>query len=162
MVEKTAGVSPTEWETWRSFSSMRRQLELALEHQLQRDAGISMSDYGVLLTLFEAPGRQLRARELGALLAWEKSRVSHQVSRMEKRGLVERRECDTDARGTWIAMTNDGRRAVLGAMRDHASTLRAYFFDVLSPEQLSAIRSVSTSVLDALEPQLCGELETDQ
>ena len=134
---------------------MRRQLDLALERQLQEDAGISEPDYSILIMLFESPERQLRANELGACLGWEKSRVSHQVSRMEKRGLVERRECDTDARGTWISMTADGRRAVLGAMRQHAASLRQYFFDALTPEELAAIQSASTKVLDALEP--CDE-----
>jgi len=153
----TPAVSAQEWETWRSFRQMRRQLDLALERQLQDDAGISEPDYSILIMLFEAPERQLRANELGAILGWEKSRVSHQVSRMEKRGLVERRECDTDARGTWVSMTPDGKRAVLGAMRQHAATLRRYFFDVLSAEELAAIQSASAKVLDVLEP--CEELD---
>jgi DNA-binding MarR family transcriptional regulator len=155
----TTAVSADEWDAWRSFVSMRRRLDLALERQLQHDAGISAADYGVLLALFEAPGRQLRARELGERLSWEKSRVSHQVSRMQNRGLVERRECDTDARGTWVGLTNDGTRAVLGAMRDHATTLRKYFFDVLSPEELAAIHSASTRVLDVIDPELCETLD---
>ena len=136
---------------------MRRQLDLALERQLQEDSGISEPDYSILIMLFESPERQLRANELGAFLGWEKSRVSHQVSRMEKRGLVERRECDTDARGTWISMTADGRRAVLGAMRQHAASLRQYFFDALTVEELAAIQSASAKVLTSLEP--CAELD---
>jgi len=152
---ETTTVTEEEWDAWRSFISMRRQLELALERQLQRDADISGSDYSVLISLFEAENKQLRARELGAVLAWEKSRVSHQVSRMEKRGLVERRECDTDARGTWIELTPAGSRAVLGAMREHASTLRDYFFDVLKPEELAAIKAASDRVLDVITPANC-------
>jgi DNA-binding MarR family transcriptional regulator len=140
---------------------MRRQLEITLERQLQRDAQISMAEYGVLLTLFEAPDRQLRARELGEALTWEKSRVSHQVSRMEKRGLVERRECDTDARGTWIGITPDGRRAVLGVAREHAATLRSHFFDVVTPAELDALKTASERVLDSLAPVVCDGLDTD-
>ena len=154
----TAAVTPTEWATWRTFSSMRRQLDLALERQLQQQAGISGADYSVLITLFEAPDRKLRANELGAALAWEKSRVSHQVSRMEKRGLVERRECDTDLRGTWVGMTADGRRAVLSAMRDHGESLRRFFFDALTPDELAAIQSASTKVLDVVMPANCEVL----
>jgi len=154
---ETTGVTDEEWGAWRSFISMRRQLDLALERQLQRDADISGSDYSVLISLFEAEGKQLRARELGAVLAWEKSRVSHQVSRMEKRGLVERRECNTDARGTWIGLTADGSRAVLGAMREHASTLRNYFFDVLSPAELASIKTASDRVLDVITPANCDQ-----
>lgn len=156
MSDATA-VSPAEWNAWRAFLDMRRRLDLTLERQLQRDADISGSDFGVLVSLFEAPNKQLRAGELGDILGWEKSRVSHQVSRMEKRGLVERRLCDTDARGTWVGMTPDGSRAVLGAMRDHASTLRRHFFDVLTPEELEVLRTASARVLDTIEPVPCDD-----
>jgi DNA-binding MarR family transcriptional regulator len=139
---------------------MRRELETALERQLQRDANVSMAEYGVLLALFESPDRQLRARELGRVLSWEKSRVSHQVTRMEKRGLVERRECDTDLRGTWIGITPDGSRAVLGVVREHAATLRSLFFDVVTPAELAALRTASQRVLDVVTPINCGEAES--
>ena len=148
-------VTPEEWDVWRTFRSMGRKLDLALERQLQADAEISAADFGVLGALFEAPDRQLRARDLGQRLSWEKSRISHQVSRMEKRGLVERRECETDARGSWIGMTPDGSRAVLGAMRDHAATLRRYFFDVLDPAELEAFKAASNRVIDVIEPEIC-------
>ena len=148
-------VSRAEWGVYRDFVAMRRQLDRALEQQLQRDAGLSGSDYGVLLTLFESPDRRLRARDLGELLAWEKSRVSHQVSRMEARGLVDRQECPEDARGTWIGITPEGRRTLLRAMRDHGTTLRRYFFDVLRPEELELLQSLSKRVLDAIDPAAC-------
>jgi DNA-binding MarR family transcriptional regulator len=149
-------VTQEEWDVWRSFRTMWRQLDLALEHQLQRDADISAADFGVLMSLFEADGKQLRAGELSQNLGWEKSRVSHQVSRMEKRGLVERRLCDTDARGTWVGMTPSGSRAVLGAMRGHEAALREHFFDALSPTELAAIASASHGVLSTIEPIDCS------
>ena len=155
----STAVSPAEWETWRTMRSMRRQLDLALERELQQTAGISNADYGVLGMLFEAPDRQLRANELGAALAWEKSRVSHQVSRMEKRGLVERVECDTDARGTWIRVTPSGSRAMLSATRDHGASLRKYFLDVVTEEELAVLQRVSSKVLDVLQPQICEDLD---
>ncbi len=109
----------------------------------------------MLLTLFESPERRLRGRDLGELIAWEKSRVSHQVSRMEARGLVERQECREDARGTWIGITPEGRRTLLRAMRDHGATLRRYFFDVLRPEELELLQSLSKRVLDRIDPPAC-------
>ena len=156
---EAAALSPEEWDVWRAFVAMRRQLDLTLEHQLQRDGDISAADYGILISLFESPEKQLRAGELSQELAWEKSRVSHQVSRMEKRGLVERRLCDTDARGTWVGMTPAGSRAVLGAMRGHADALRQHFFDALSTEEIAAISSASQHVLDTLEPIDCSSVE---
>jgi DNA-binding MarR family transcriptional regulator len=157
MAEQTAttAVSASEWETWRRFTTMRSQLDLALERDLHRNADISIAEYSVLIMLFEAPDKQLRANQLGMSLAWEKSRVSHQVSRMEKRGLVERRECDTDARGTWIGLTPGGSRAVLSAMRNHATNLRRYFFDALSADELAAILSAATKVSDLLIDENC-------
>ena len=149
-------VSSAEWEAWRAFLDMRTHLDRELERQLQRDAGLSSADYGVLTTLAAAADRRLRARDLGELLAWEKSRVSHQVSRMEARGLVERQTCPEDARGTWIGITPEGRRTMLRATRDHGTTLRRYFLDVVSPAELELLRSLSKRVLDTIDPPACG------
>ena len=155
--------SDAEWDVWRSFTTMRRQLDHALEKQLQHDAGISRPDFEILLAVWEAPERQVRSGELAEILGWEKSRVSHQTTRMARRGLLTRRECDSDGRGTWIGLTADGSRAVLGSMRDHAATIRRYFFDVLSDDQLESLRSTSHQVLDAIDPPVCrlGEDATD-
>jgi DNA-binding MarR family transcriptional regulator len=161
-MSEVSNVSTEEWDVWRAFFQMRRQLDLALERQLQHDADISMPDYEILLALFESPDKQLRARELGTIVGWEKSRLSHQVTRMERRGLVRRSDCDTDARGTWIGITPDGRRSILAAMRDHATSIRRYFFDVLTDDEKSVLKDVSGRVLDAIDPPPCGEIELDE
>jgi DNA-binding MarR family transcriptional regulator len=150
-----------EWQVWRAFHTMRRQLDLALERELRQDARISGPDYEVLIALFESPQRQLRARELGTFLGWEKSRLSHQVTRMVARGLVERTECDTDARGTWVGLTTAGRLATLGAVRAHAQTIRRLFFDVLSDQELDVLQDVSGRVLEAIDPPDCDILDPD-
>jgi DNA-binding MarR family transcriptional regulator len=150
-----------EWELWRSFRSMRRQLDLALEHELQRDAHVSGPDYEILITLFESPERQMRARELAGRLGWEKSRLSHQVTRMVARELVERTECDTDGRGTWIGLTTKGRLATLGAVRAHANTIRRLFFDVLSDTERETLGTVSARVLEVIDPPDCNQIEGD-
>ena len=152
-----AVVSATEWDAWRSFITMRNNLDRALEKRLQQESGISSPDYEILITLFGTPERQLRAREFAASLGWEKSRLSHQVTRMEKRGLVERRDCDTDGRGTWIALTADGSRAVLGAIRDHSTAIRQYFFDVLTPDELEVMERASQRVIATIDPPECDD-----
>jgi len=149
------GMSEDDWRLWRMFSTMNRQLARELDRQLQRDAGISSADYSVLIMLFEAPKRQLRTGELAELLAWEKSRVSHQIARMEARHLVERTECSEDGRGTWVALTAEGRRATLRAMRDHAAKLRELFFDVLDDDQRAALGGAAESVLERINPPAC-------
>ena len=80
---------------------------------------------------------------------------------MERRGLVARTDCDTDARGTWIAITAEGSRATLGAMRDHATSIRKFFFDVLSDDELRVIKEVSGRVLDAIDPPSCDDEVAD-
>jgi DNA-binding MarR family transcriptional regulator len=148
MVNQPALTGP-ELEVWRSFYSMRRQLDRALDLQLQRDSSISAPEYDVLLALHHAADNQLRVKEICVAVGWEKSRVSHQVSRMERRGLLARTECATDARGSWITLTPDGRRAALGAMRGHVAAIRRYFFDVLGDDGAS-LRDLSTRVVDAI------------
>ena len=153
------GMTDEDWRLWRAFSSMNRALAREIDRQLQRDAGISSADYSVLITLFEAPERRLRTGELADFLTWEKSRVSHQISRMEARGLVERRECAEDGRGTWITLTADGRRATLGATREHAAKLREVFFDVLEDDEKEALRAGAARVLDRINPPACQVAE---
>ncbi|QAY72675.1 MarR family transcriptional regulator [Agromyces protaetiae] len=143
-------IPPADWEAWAQFLGMHRKLMRRLDRRLQADAQISQADYTVLLALFEAPDNRARVGALGERLAWEKSRVSHQVTRMQTRGLVTRLECDTDGRGTWIELTAEGKRTLLGAMRDHARAIRETFFDVVDADELQAIRSASARVLDRL------------
>jgi DNA-binding MarR family transcriptional regulator len=148
-------LSDQDWAVWRDFMSMTGQLSRELDRRLQADAGISHADYSVLIVLQQASDHRLRTGELAELLAWEKSRVSHQVARMEARALVTRRECDTDGRGTWIEPTPEGRRVLLGAMRNHNRTIRELFFDGLGDEQRGAIRDAAVNVLDRLNPEAC-------
>jgi DNA-binding MarR family transcriptional regulator len=154
-MSQVSEVSVEDWALWRSFNTMHQQLARELDRRLQQDAGISQSDYAVLVTLFEAPDRRLRTGELAELLGWEKSRVSHQVSRMEARDLLERTECDTDARGTWIGLTTAGRRTLLAAMSDHAAAIRRFFLDPLDPGQKRALHDAAQNVITALDPDAC-------
>lgn len=152
-----AVVTDAEWDVWRAFARMRWQLDRALSERLEANAGISTPDYVVLLVLFEAPERRLRAARIAGLIAWEKSRLSHQLTRMEQRGLVRREECEDDLRGKWVVLTNDGRRAVLKAMRDHNRAIREYFFDVLDDEEKAVLQRLSDRVLGAIDPAICHE-----
>ena len=147
-----------ELDTWRAFSLMRRQLDLTLERRLQSDAGISTADFAILASLQQEPSRRLRAGRIADLIGWEKSRVSHQITRMENRGLVARQECDDDARGVWVVLTADGSRAALSAARDHRAAAREYFFDVLTEEEKSVLLTISTKVIDTIDPPICDEI----
>lgn len=142
---------------WKTFSLMRRQLELTLERRLQADAGISSADYEILISLSDDPGGRLRAGQIGDIIGWEKSRVSHQLTRMEQRGLVSRHECGDDARGVWVALTAEGHNAVTAAAVDRAAAVREHFFDLLSDEERTVLGTISERVLDKINPTICSE-----
>ena len=146
-----------EVDTWRAFTLMRRQLDLTLERRLQSDAGISTADFAILASLQQEPTRRLRAGRIADIIGWEKSRVSHQLKRMEQRGLITREECGDDARGVWIVQTSDGSRAVLAALRDHTDAIRENFFDLLTEEEKSSLLSISRRVLDTINPPICDD-----
>ena len=95
-------LSEQEQRMWREFQGMRRHLDRALERDLMDRAALSAADFAVLVPLSEAPDRRLRARDLGRVLEWDRSRLSHQIRRMEQRELLTRSNCPTDARGTFI------------------------------------------------------------
>lgn len=143
---------PTEdqWETWHAFYWMRRRLDRTLDLQLQRDSDISAAEYEVLIALNRSPDRRQRSRDLALAIGWEKSRLSHQLSRMERRALVERVACETDARGLWIGLTTRGRRTVLAAMRGHTAALERFFFDQLDDDSARVLRAFSERVVTAM------------
>jgi DNA-binding MarR family transcriptional regulator len=150
-----AGVSEKDWQLWREFITMHRHLARELDRQLQRDAGISQADFSVLIRLSESRDQRLRTGELAELLAWEKSRVSHQVTRMEARDLLERTECDTDGRGTWVGLTDEGRRVLESASGDHAGAIREMFFDQLHENEKAALSEASRRIIDKMNPVAC-------
>jgi DNA-binding MarR family transcriptional regulator len=74
---------------------------------------------------------------------------------MESRGLLERTECDTDGRGTWVALTGEGHRTLAGSMREHAAAIRSLFFDNLQQGEKAAIAGVSTRIIEQISPDAC-------
>jgi DNA-binding MarR family transcriptional regulator len=156
-----AATTPEEHELWKAFFIMRRQLELTLERRLQADAGISSADYEILVSLDDSQSKRLRAGQIGDIIGWEKSRVSHQITRMEQRGLVKREECGDDARGVWVVLTNDGEAAAHGAQGDRKEALRQYFFDVLSDDEKQALTTISYRVLDSIKPPICDPVTAE-
>src|SRR3954471_1929735 len=138
---ETPTLEPEEWELWDTWMRAQRLLTRELERGLQRDCGISKAEFSVLVTLLRAPGREMRVGELSESLDWEKSRVSHQLTRMENRGFVERTPHGADGRRAGIGLTTKGRDAAQSAILVHAGNIRHYFLDTLTPQQAAAFRA---------------------
>ncbi len=138
-----------EQRAWRGFLDVHAQLNAAINRQLQSTTGLSLSDYAILVELTSelADDGSLRMFELGERLQWEKSRVSKQVSRMEARGLVERRHCADDRRGAFVDLTDEGRAAIEAAAPAHVELVRDLFFEGASSEQVLALGDFTERVL---------------
>jgi DNA-binding MarR family transcriptional regulator len=100
---------------------------------------MSAADYAVMVPLSEAPNGQLRTKDLGVALGWDRSRTSHHVTRMVKRGLVAREFCEDDARGSVVGLTPAGKAAIEKAAPKHVALVRQLFFDPLSDDELDAL-----------------------
>ncbi|MFB9833268.1 MarR family winged helix-turn-helix transcriptional regulator [Actinoallomurus acaciae] len=152
---KPRTLEPEQWELWDGWMQAQRLLARELDRDLQRDHGISKAEFSVLVTLQRAAEGQLRVGELAESLGWEKSRVAHQLTRMENRELVAR-TANRSGRRIGIRLTAKGRTAVKNAILGHADNIRRYFFETLTPEQAAAIRAWSRQVVDRIEAR-CGE-----
>jgi DNA-binding MarR family transcriptional regulator len=149
---KPRTLAPAEWDLWNTWMQAHRLLARELDRGLQRDYGISKAEFSVLVTLREAPGGRMRVGELAESLDWEKSRVSHQLTRMESRELVERTEGESSGRRIGIGLTAKGRAAAEDAILGHAENIRRYFFEPLTPAQATAIQAWSRQMVDRIDP----------
>jgi DNA-binding MarR family transcriptional regulator len=136
-----------EARVWQTYRDLHRQLRNALDRQLVRDAGLSGAEYSLLVPLSEAPGGLIRARDLGRLVGWDRTRVSHQLSRMEQRGFVTREPCPDDARGSMVRLTSAGRSAIEAAAPEHVNTVRRLFLDPLSDDELDTLATLLDRLL---------------
>jgi DNA-binding MarR family transcriptional regulator len=138
-----------EQQAWRATV----QLSQLLMRQLDRDLtvhGLNSRDYEILVELSEAPEHQLRMTELADATSQSRSRLSHQISRMEKRGLVRRDDCEGDKRGTFAVLTKAGFETIERVAPDHVENVRRHFIDRLSARQQEEIRSAFQPVVDYL------------
>jgi DNA-binding MarR family transcriptional regulator len=142
-------LSAREDRAWRAFMHAHQQLVARLNRGLQ-GSGLSGADYEVLAVLSAYDGDRMTARELCNALGWEKSRVSHQVRRMEADGLIGREPNPVDARSTMVCLLPAGRAAIEKAAPGHVRDVRRNFVDLLSPAELDTLATLSERVLDHL------------
>jgi DNA-binding MarR family transcriptional regulator len=143
-------LSADEQRAWRTYLRMSSLLPAQLNRQLQRDSGLTLPEYEVLVQLSEAPGQELRPFQISEALNWEQSRLSHQLTRMLRRGLIRRRECEADGRGAFVVLTADGADAIRSAAPGHAAAVREIIFDRLTEAQRAAFEQACAAVVEAL------------
>ena len=128
-----------EMRAWKALLSGYALLEREIERQLKYDAGLSHTQYEVLVRLADAPGGAIRMTELAESLINSKSRLSYQVDQLERAGLVCRASVPGDSRGGTAALTDKGRHVLEGAAPGHVTLVRDLLIDVLTPTQLTAV-----------------------
>lgn len=150
-----------EQRAWRAYRRVVLLVDSAIARDLNRDSGLSMPDYLVLSTLSEADDHRRRLTNLAARMQWSASRLSHHVTRMEQRGLVQRAGCSSDLRGAYIVLTDSGFAAIRAAAPDHVESVRAHLIDLLSPAELAALVSIGAKVAGHFGEQCTAAAEAD-
>lgn len=136
-----------EQAAWRGFMSMHASVNAELARRLAIDSSLSYQDYEVLVVLTDQSDGERRVLELAEQLGWEKSRLSHHVTRMADRGLLTKRPCETDGRGFVVSVSAKGRREIEKAAPGHVEAVRELFIDRLEPDQIDALVAMTERVL---------------
>ena len=146
----TRWLTTEEQMLWRAWLTANTLLPEQLGRDLQATHGLTLADYDILVRLSEAEGHALRMSELAQKALVSRSRLTHQVDRMERAGLVSRRVCEEDARGLLACLTEHGWDVLRAAAPDHIESVRRHLVDVLTPEELQALGAASRKLVHAL------------
>ena len=148
--------SDTRWldeeqqRAWRALMMGTTLLLDRLDDDLQAAFDISLTEYEILVRLSEKPGRRMRMAHLADALCHSRSRITHTVARMERRGLLERAESPEDGRGVLAAMTDQGMALLEKAAHVHVTGVRDNVVDLASDEDFAALGRVMNAVADHL------------
>lgn len=152
----TRWLEPEQQQAWRAYVRMQGELNAHLSRQMSVDSDISMADFAVLVQLTDTREERVRVLELARSLHWEKSRISHHVARMEKRGLVRRESCGSDGRGSFVVLTDQGRSAIEAAAPAHAEMVHKLVFDQLTASEVTALQVISEKIFTRLTTGECA------
>lgn len=148
----TPWLSDREQLAWRTHLDVNR----LLMHQLERDLqpfGLTMNDYEILVNLSESEEHRMRMSDLATATLQSKSRLSHQITRMEKAGLVRRENCDSDRRGLYAVLTEQGWQTLREVAPHHVESVRRHFIDRLEPDDLATLHRALAPVAEKLHAQ---------
>jgi len=140
-----------ELAIWRAHIEAFEMVRARVEARLHHNSRLSSGDYRVLLALDEAPDKAMRSSELAAQIEWERSRLSGQLGRMEKRGLLRREPCEEDARGARVLLTDEGARAFRASTAPHLKAIKELFVDAFTPAQLAHLGEAARALRSHLD-----------
>ncbi len=140
-----------EQRVWRQWLLLGDRMTATLARQLQEESGMSLPDFEVLVRLSEAPDERVRVLALAQILRWERSRLSHHLTRMERRGLIRRQDCPSDRRGAYAVLTDHGRTTIEQAAPGHVNAVREVLFDRLDEGELATLDHLTGTLLFGLE-----------
>ena len=143
---KAALANDLQVEAWMAFQQLRVSLLPPLIKNLTQKCGVSEAEYKVLIGIYSSPEDEIRPTDLAEKIGWENGRLSHQLSRMESKGLVDRRECPVDARSCYIALSKNGRVKIEKTIPIHLIEVKRLFGEALSPDQLKALIEIADAV----------------
>ncbi|GGO92779.1 MarR family winged helix-turn-helix transcriptional regulator [Wenjunlia tyrosinilytica] len=154
---RDSGEDPTEprWLSGKEQQAWRTHLEVSrlLNHQMERDLqpfGLTSNDYEILVNLSEAPERRMRMSDLAKATLQSKSRLSHQITRMENAGLVRRENCESDRRGLYTVLTDHGWDTMRKVAPAHVESVRRLFIDRMTPRSLADYHEALIPVVEHL------------
>jgi DNA-binding MarR family transcriptional regulator len=147
--------TPEQLHIWRGYIESAEVLRARLGARMQSESALSPGDYQVLLALSEADGKTLRASALALHIGWERSRLSHHLGRMEKRGLIGRATCADDVHGIEVSMTTAGAESFRTGSVPHLRAVKELFLDALTDEQLVQVEDLTRALQSHLnlDPQ---------
>ena len=149
-VAKRASLSTEQWAFWDVWMRAQRLLAQEVDRALQQEFGISKAEFSVLVTLRTADNGRMRVTDVADSLGWDKSRVAHQLTRMERRELLARGEAGAPGRRTSIELTSTGADLAERAVVAHGRTIRRLALDRLTPDQAETIGRWSSDLVEQL------------
>ncbi|MFF0489293.1 MarR family winged helix-turn-helix transcriptional regulator [Nocardia sp. NPDC003482] len=138
----TRWLTAAQQRAWRAYMDGHQRLMSELNRQLQRDSDLTLPEYRILVLLSESPDRSLRMSDLADGVLSSRSRLTHQIRRMEEQDLVRRTSAEEDGRGVRAHLTEEGMRRLRAAAPGHVTAVRRDFIDLLTPEELTVIGEV--------------------
>ena len=139
-------LSEPEMQCWRALISVTTGVLGALDSELQAEHGLSLGEYEVLVHLSEEPEHSLRMTDLAGRLHLSPSGITRRIDGLERAGLVERRQCPSDRRGSNAVLTDEGMRRLAAAAPTHVRGVRAHFIDQLSPAEIANLAAALSTI----------------